>query len=367
MLLRQGFTRFGHHLPCFAGAKLNDALRRPAYVNTVTRKTHKRLYMLYILKRLTISMMLLIVMGFFTFWLIRATPGSFFDELKLNPQIAPETITRYENLYHVHDPILMQYGYWLINALKGDFGYSFYYNVPVSYVIGSRLFNTFLLSIVTIVVTWLIAIPLGVMAALHANRWLDRLLALSAQFAFGTPSFFLAIILLYIASQWGVLPLGGMHSNEAEHLSMIGKIGDVALHLIIPVIVLSVASIGSLQRIMRGNLLGELNKPYILAARARGLSERAVIFKHALRNAFNPLITLLGFEFAGLLSGAALVEIIVAWPGLGTLMLTAVRSKDIYVVMTSFMMAGGMLLIGNLLADLLLTLLDPRVRDAKRR
>jgi len=316
----------------------------------------------HILRRLLVSVFLLLVMGFVTFWIMRATPGSFFDELKMNPQISPETITRYENIYHVHDAIIVQYGYWLLNAVKGDFGYSFYYNVPVSFVIGSRLLNTLLLSIVTIAVTWIVAIFLGVIAALKPNGILDRSLAFCAQLSFATPSFFLAIILLYAASQWGALPLGGMRSANFDDLNWWGKMTDIGAHLIIPVTVLSIASIGSLQRIMRGNLLGELNKPYILAARARGLSERRIIMVHALKNAFNPMITLLGLEFASLLSGAALVEVIVSWPGLGALMLTAVRSKDIYLVMTSFMMAGVMLLLGNLLADALLRAWDPRVK-----
>ncbi len=321
--------------------------------------------MIKIIQRLLVSVILLIVMGFFTFWIMRSTPGSFFDELKMNPQISPETIARYEAIYHVHDPILVQYFFWLSNAFKGDFGYSFFYNVPVSFVIGSRLANTFILSFATILVTWMMAIPLGVLAATRANQWVDKFLAACAQVSLASPSFFLAILLLYAASLGGVLPLGGMRSADYDDLSWMAKIMDVAKHLVIPVAVLSIASIGSLQRILRSNLLAELNKPYILAARGRGVSERRIVWVHALKNAFNPMITLLGFEFAGLLSGAALVEIIVSWPGLGALLLTAVRSKDIYLVMTSFMMAGILLLIGNFLADLLLRYWDPRVGHDK--
>lgn len=318
--------------------------------------------MLNSLRKLLISLLLLIIMGFVTFWIMSATPGSFFDELKMNPQIAPETIARYEAIYHVHDPIIVQYGYWLLNITKGDFGYSFYYNVPVSYLIGSRLLNTLLLSLVTVVVTWVLAIFLGILAANKPHSFLDRFLGFCAQLSFATPSFFLAILLLFLASRWGVLPLGGMCSPNFDDLTLFGKIGDIAAHLVIPVTVLSLASIGSLQRIMRGNLLAELSKPYILALRARGISETRIMYVHALKNAFNPMITLLGFEFAALLSGAALVEIIVSWPGLGSLMLTAVRSKDVYLVMTSFMLAGFMLLLGNLLADCLLRRWDPRVK-----
>ncbi|HSV43648.1 MAG TPA: ABC transporter permease, partial [Candidatus Bathyarchaeia archaeon] len=180
-----------------------------------------------------------------------------------------------------------------------------------------------------------------------------------------TPGFFLAMILLFIASRTGWLPIGGMHSAHYEELSLLGKGLDLLAHMVIPVTALSVASIGSLQRIMRGNMLEVLGQQYILAARAKGLSERRVIYVHALRNAMNPLVTLLGYSFSSLLSGAALLEIITSWPGLGSLMLTAVRSKDIYLVMASFMMGSVLFLAGNLIADILLARLDPRIRFEK--
>jgi len=153
-----------------------------------------------------------------------------------------------------------------------------------------------------------------------------------------------------------------MHSAQYDDLSFLGKVWDLLRHLAIPTVTLSVGSIGSLQRIMRGNMLEVLRQQYILTARAKGLPESRVIYRHALRNAINPLITLLGYEFSSLLSGAALLEIICSWPGLGALMLTAVRSKDIYLVMASFMMGSILFLMGNLLADILLARMDPRIR-----
>lgn len=309
----------------------------------------------------------LLVMSLFTFWLMHLTPGNYFDSLKLNPQISPETISRLENMYGVNKPFLVQWWAWVVNILKGEWGYSFYYNVPVAHLIGSRLGNTFILSLASIILTWAVAIPLGVWAALRHNTIVDRTLSLLSYVAFATPGFFLAILLLYLVSQWGILPLGGMHSANYDELGWWGKLIDLAKHLLIPTIVLSLASIGSLQRIMRANLLNVLRQPFMTALRAKGLSEGRVIYVHALRNAFNPMVTLLGYEFASLLSGAALIEIIVSWPGLGTLMLTAVRAKDIYVVMASVVLGGMMLLIGNLLADILLRKLDPRIQDETKR
>jgi peptide/nickel transport system permease protein len=318
--------------------------------------------LIHILKRLAVSILLLIVMSFFTFWLMHSTPGSFFDSLKLNPQISADTIAAYETMYHLKDPFIVQYAHWLGNIFRGEFGYSFYYNVPVADILGSRLWNTFILSLASLVLTWGIGIPLGVWAALRHGRLADGIMSLVSFAAFSVPSFFLAMLLLYGISQWGLLPLGGMHSPGYEDLSWGGKIIDVLKHLAVPAVVLSLASIASLQRLMRGNMLGTLRQQYILAARAKGLPEDKVVYRHALRNAFNPMVTLLGYEFAALLSGAALVEVVCSWPGLGTLMLTAVRSKDVYVVMAAMLMGGVLLLLGNLLADILLVLVDPRIR-----
>ncbi len=319
----------------------------------------------FILKRLFIAVFLLLAMSFMTFMLMRLTPGNYLDTLKLDPQISSETLAHYEKLYHLNDPAFLQYGYWLKNLLCGEMGYSFYYNVPVTSIIGGRIWNTFVLSLSAFLLTWLLAIPLGVWAALHRNRWVDRVAQVLAYVFLSLPGFFVAMILLFWASQTGVLPLGGMHSPGFELMPWWRQALDLGAHLVIPTVALSLGSVAALQRIMRGNMLEELGKQYVLAARAKGLPEDRVIYVHALRNALNPLITLLGYEFAGLLSGAAIMEIITSWPGLGALMLTAVRSKDIYLVMASMLMGGVMFIIGNLIADILLAKADPRIRQEK--
>lgn len=316
----------------------------------------------YIIRRILISIPLLLGISLLTFVLIQITPGNFFDTLKLDPQISGETIARYERLYHLDKPLLEQYFQWLKNLVKLDFGYSFYYNVPVTEVIGGRLLNTFILSLSSLIFTWLIAIPLGIWAAFHRNKFGDRLLAMLSFAGLSTPSFFLAILLLYAVSQWGILPLGGMHSANYEDYGFVEKALDLLKHLVIPTIVISLGSIASLQRIMRGNMLEALRQQYILTARAKGLPEHRVVYRHALRNAINPLITIFGYELSGLLGGAALIEIICNWPGLGALMLTAVRAKDVYLVMSSMLMGGVLLLLGNLISDIMLAWVDPRIR-----
>lgn len=316
----------------------------------------------YIFRRVLVSIPLLFGISLMTFVLISVTPGNFFDSLKLNPQISTETIARYEALYHLDKPLVAQYFYWLKNLLKFDFGYSFFYNCPVSHVISGRLYNTFILSLASLILTWFIAIPLGIWAAVNRNRFGDRLLSFLSFAGLSIPSFFLAIILLYAASQWHVLPLGGIQSANYDDLNAFEKAIDLLRHLAIPTIVISLGSIASLQRVMRGNMLDTLRQQYILMARAKGLPENRVIYRHALRNAINPLITIFGYHFSDLLSGVALIEIICNWPGLGSVMLTAVRAKDVYLVMTSMLMGGVLLLIGNLIADILLAWADPRIR-----
>lgn len=316
----------------------------------------------YILNRILIAIPLLLVMSFLTFLLIQLTPGNFFDGLKMDPSISPETIERYEELYHLNDPVLVQYREWLKSVVLLDFGYSFYFNIPVIHILAGRLWNTFVLSLASFLFTWAVAIPLGIYAAVHRNRFSDRLIQFFSFVSLSTPGFFLAILLLFSASQTGGLPLGGMRSADHDLLSFPGQILDLLRHLVIPVLVISLASIGALQRIMRGNFLDVLRQQYVLTARAKGLSENRVLYHHALRNAINPLITLFGYELSALLSGAALIEIICNWPGLGSLMLTAVRAKDVYLVMSSMLMGGVLLLMGNLISDVLLAWSDPRIR-----
>ena len=315
-----------------------------------------------ILRRILIAIPQLLGISLMTFILIQRTPGNFFDTLKLDPQISHETIARYEKLYHLDKPLWEQYGQWLLNLGKGNFGYSFFYNVPVAKIIGSRLFNTFILSLASFLFTWLIAIPLGIWAAVHRNRIGDRFIQFLSYIALSSPSFLLAMLLLYIFSQIGNIPLGGMHSANYDDFSWWRKSIDLFNHLIIPTLAISIGSVGALQRLMRGNLLEVLRQQYVLTARAKGLPEGRVVYWHALRNAINPLVTLLGYEFSSLLSGAALVEIICSWPGLGVLLLTATRAKDLYLVMASMMMGGILFLLGNLLADLMLVAVDPRIR-----
>jgi peptide/nickel transport system permease protein len=209
--------------------------------------------------------------------------------------------------------------------------------------------------------SWIISIPLGILGAVFYNSLFDKFLTLITSFGMALPSFFFAILMLLFAQHTGWFPIGGLTSIHFSDLSFTNKILDIAWHLVLPVFVLTCISLSSMMRQMRANLLDVLNSEYIKFAMAKGLSYRKVIIKHALRNAINPIITLLGFEFAGLLSGAALTEYVFQYPGLGKLILEAVMQSDINLIMASLVMGTFMLILGNIIADILLKITDPRV------
>jgi peptide/nickel transport system permease protein len=317
----------------------------------------------FIVKRILTAIPMLLGIALLTFALMGGTPGSYLDSMRLDPQFSEETIANYERMYGLDKAWWVQFLSWIKNIFRLEFGYSFHFNIPVSKIIAGRLLNTFILSFASFLITWSIAIPLGIWAALNRNRFIDRFIQFFSYISLSLPSFFLVMIFLFFASQMpGVLPLGGMVSPNFEDMNIFGKVFDILRHLAIPAVALSIGSVAGLQRIMRGNMLEALGQKYILTARAKGLPENRVVYHHALRNAVNPLITLLCYQFSSLLSGAALTEIICSWPGLGSLMLTAVRSKDIYLVMASMLMGGVLFIIGNLLADIALAKVDPRIR-----
>jgi len=244
--------------------------------------------------------------------------------------------------------------------LKGDLGVSTSGEL-VSDRLKERIPNTLLLTIIVILLTWLVGIPLGIFAALHHRETADRIITIFTSIGMAIPSFFYALLLLVFAVKTGWFPIGGLTSYNFDQMNIIGKIFDIFHHLFLPVLVLFTLSLAGLQRQMRGNLLDILESDYIKLARAKGLPENKVIYKHAVRNAINPMVTLIGFEFAGLLSGAALTEYVFQYPGLGRLVLEAVMKSDINLVMASLMIGAIMLVIGNLIGDILLKIVDPRV------
>lgn len=315
----------------------------------------------YILKRILQTIPLLILVSLISFFIIRLSPVDPLAELKLNPSISKETLQKETKRLGLDKPIYIQYALWAKAFVQGDLGVCST-GEKVSAKLKERIPNTLLLTAIVIFLTWIVGVPLGILAAIYWKTPLDRLLTVLTSIGMAIPSFFFAILLLIFAVKTGWFPVGGLTSYNFNDMNFFSKIWDLTHHLILPTTVLFTISLAGLQRQMRANLLDVLDSDYVKFARAKGLSEFKVIYKHALRNALNPMITMLGFEFASLLSGAALTEYVFQYPGLGRLVLEAVLKSDINLVMASLMMGAVMLILGNLIADILLIITDPRIR-----
>ena len=315
----------------------------------------------YILKRILQGIPIIIIVSFISFFLIRLSPVDPLAELRMNPSITKQTLEAEKIRLGLDKPVIVQYFIWGKNFIRGNMGTTVS-GEKVSTKIKERAFNTLLLSFSVIFWTWIIGIPLGVIAALNYRSAYDRILTVLSSIGMAIPSFFFAILLLIFAQKSGLFPIGGLTCPNFSNFSTLHKVLDVAHHLFLPTLVLTTISLAGLSRQMRSNLLDVLDSDYVKFARAKGLAPSKVIIKHALRNAINPLVTLLGFEFAALLSGAALTEYVFQYPGLGRLILEAVMKSDINLVMASLMIGSFMLIAGNILSDILLKLTDPRVR-----
>jgi peptide/nickel transport system permease protein len=316
----------------------------------------------FIFRRLLTLIPLLLAITMLVFILMSLAPGDFLTPVKAQRDVPAELIQAIETEFGLDRPWYVQYYKWLGNVLQGNLGHSWAYKLPVSDLIGQRLWATFLLSLSAFVFSWIIAIPLGVLAAVYKDSIFDRVSAGLAYTALSIPEFFLALLLVFFAAQTGLFPLGGATSIDYDYLSFGGQVLDRAHHLILPTLALGIGSIASIMRIMRANFLDTIRAGFVATARAKGLRERVVMFKHVLRNAINPLISAFGFTFSGLLSGALMVEIVLQYPGLGQLMYQSILREDQFVVLASVMLGCIMLVVGNLLADVLLAWSDPRIR-----
>lgn len=343
---------------------MHVSLPHPRHLWTwlVTRLTSETT--LYVVKRVLQALLTLLLASALSFFIIQLAPGNFLDQYRQSPQFSPETLQQLEVQFGLDQPVWRQYLNWLYQVIcHGNFGLSFSYQRPVVEILWERVPNTLLLALASVLVTWLVAIPMGILGAINQNRSLDRGLQVLSYLGQGMPSIITGLVLLFFAQLTAPLfPIGGRTSIIHSDLTRLGQILDVGWHLILPTLALSITSFAGLQRITRGQMLDVLRQNYIQTARAKGLSENRVIYVHALRNAVNPLITLLGFEFASLLAGAFITETYFNWPGLGKLILEAVTAQDLYLVMASLMMGAVMLILGNLLADLALSVVDPRIR-----
>jgi peptide/nickel transport system permease protein len=316
----------------------------------------------YILRRLILAVPVLLGVSILSFIIISLAPGDFLDNYRLNPSISAEQVKLLEKQFGFDKPIIVQYFKWLGQVLKGNFGYSFVYHVPVFSIIWRRLGATLLLSISTMIFIWGIAIPLGIYSALHQYSFNDQLFSFLAFIGISIPNFFFALLWLYMSAKTGWFPIGGIISNNYDQFTWWQKILDYLWHVIGPVVTLGTSGLAGLMRQMRGQLLDQLRQDYVLFARAKGMPEDNVIYKHAVRNAINPIVTMFGYALAGLLGGAVLIETVFGWPGMGRLVIEALTAQDLFMVMASLLLSSLLLIAGNLVADLLLAWVDPRIR-----
>ncbi len=317
----------------------------------------------FIIRRFLMMIPVMIGITFISFVIISLAPGNILTSLKMNPYISQKTIAMMEQAYGLNKPLLERYGLWLWQVLHLNLGSSIYYHAPVLSLILSRAMNTLILSVSAILVSWIIALPFGIVSGIKEQSMFDRTTGVLNYIGISIPSFFLAFIMLLIVAKTGILPTGGTTSPLYGLLSPGDKIYDRMIHLIMPVIALAVPQVASYARLVRVNIIEVKRSEFVTAAKARGVKSTRVIYVHILKNAINPFITLAGYDFAGLLGGAALVETILNLQGLGTLLLKAVMSMDVFLIMGDILIGAGMLLIGNLIADIALLYVDPRIKS----
>jgi peptide/nickel transport system permease protein len=322
----------------------------------------------YLTKRLLMMIPLLLGITLISFVVIHLAPGEPTDlQTQLNPQASSELQDRLRVQYGLDQPLHVQYLRWLGRLMRLDFGESFALDHrPVLDKILERLPITILLNLLSIILILAVAMPLGVISAVRRNSLFDRATTVLVFVGFATPSFWLALLLMdWFGVRLGLLPISGIKSLGYEYLSFGGQLLDRIRHLILPVFISALGGLAGFSRYMRSNMLEVVRQDYILTARAKGLPERVVIYKHALRNALLPVITILGLSVPGLIGGSVIFETIFAIPGMGKLFYDGVMMRDYPLIMGILVMGAVLTLIGNMLADISYALADPRIRQGQ--
>jgi len=320
--------------------------------------------LIYVIKRALLMIPILIGITVLSFGVMRLAPGGPAEaQMEFSARASAEARERLRKLYGADQPFYKQYATWLKKFMTLDFGEAFADGRKVKDKIFERLPITLTINILSLGLVLLIALPIGIMSATRQYSLLDRFTTVFVFIGFSTPSFWLALLLIYLLGvQWGVLPISGIQSLDVTGLSFWGRLSDWATHLIMPVAISAFGGLASYSRFMRNSMLEVMRQDYIRTARAKGLSERNVIYKHALRNALMPIITILGLSLPGVIGGSAIMETVFGIPGMGLLMFQAVLSRDYNVAMGVLVPAAFLTMLGNFLADIAYAFTDPRVR-----
>lgn len=322
----------------------------------------------FVVRRLLRLIPTLVVISILVFVIIQLPPGDFFDSLQAelaesDSQADQEAFEALRKQYHLDQPLWKQYVHWAAGCLKGDFGYSFEWRQPVAELIGERLGLTFLMAFSALVFMWLVALPIGIYTACHKGSFGDHLLTFFAFIGLCVPPFIIALVAMYVAVFKFGGSAGGLFSPDYKYAAWsLAKVWDLLKHIWVPAVVIGAAGTAGLMRIMRSSMLDVLNEQHITTARAKGLSERWVIYKYAVRVAINPMISILGLQLPRLVSGSIIVAIVLGLPTMGPLFYRALETQDMFLAGTFLMLMAILMLLGNLLADVLLAWVDPRIR-----
>ncbi|MEA2101664.1 MAG: ABC transporter permease [Thermodesulfobacteriota bacterium] len=322
----------------------------------------------YLAKRILMLIPTFIGITLVCFFVIHLAPGEPTAlQAQLNPNITPEAIAQMEHHYGLDQPLAAQYIIWMSNLARLDFGRSVSSDErPVWDKIRERLPVTVYINISSMVIILVVAIPLGVFSAIKRGSIADRSITIVVFIGFSIPGFWLALICMDILGvRLGWLPISGIHSSDYAYMGHLSRIWDLSRHLFLPVVISAFGSLAGMSRYMRSSMLEIIRQDYILTARAKGLSERSVIYKHALKNALLPVITILGLSIPGLIGGSVIFESIFSIPGLGQLFYQAIMMRDYNMIMGSLTIGAVLTLLGNLLADIAYSLADPRIRTGQ--
>lgn len=318
----------------------------------------------FTIRRIVIVFPTLVLVSIVSFGVIQLQPGRFTDQFLEDPRFSPETVARLEAQLGLDRPVWEQYWRWVTGIItRGDFGFSFFANRPVVSIIGELLGWTVLVAGITMLFSWLVAIPLGIYVATRRNGFSDTVASFFGYIGLATPDFLVALLLVALVLNLGGTNVGGLNSPQ-----FIGtpwswaRFIDLLNHLWIPILAVGTSTIAVLMRQMRANLLDVLNADFVRTARAKGLRERTVTYRHAVRNAINPLVSLAGLSLPELINGTIIVSIVLNLPTIGPLLFQSLMAQDQFVAMTMLLFSSLFLMLGNLLADLALAWVDPRIR-----
>ncbi|MEW6349889.1 MAG: ABC transporter permease [Thermodesulfobacteriota bacterium] len=326
----------------------------------------------YIIRRLLIMIPTMVAISVISFVIIQLPPGDFLthyvQERSQSGEAADEAeVKALKERFALDKPLYIQYLKWASNFVQGDFGHSFEWNRPVRELIGERLALTTIISVCTLLFTWAIALPIGIYSAVRQYSWTDYLLTIIGFIGLATPNFLFALVLLWISYAYLGMSIGGLFSPEyAEAPWSLAKFLDLLTHLWIPVVIVGTAHTAKFIRIIRGNLLDELQKPYVTTARAKGLSETRLLLKYPVRVAINPLVSTIGWTLPELVSGIAITAVVLDLPTSGPLLLRALMSEDMHLAGSFIMLLSFLTVIGTLISDILLAWVDPRIRFGAR-